>query len=360
VTRVRATAASTLRTQVGPFVMVPTWVLETCRDARAVQLYGVLAKFANREGRAWPSKASLMREMSVSARTLDRAVAALKRIRALDVELKHRGDGAVIGCDYILRQVPPQHHIATDGEKDTTPTRGARDPHVEDDHFATGGEKAALTHSATDGEKASVPFRQICQAISPPVATVYRGRTRSSELDPRTEESTPPAAAALPDQAIAEAFVGVWNTTIGAPLQPVTLLTAKRRARIRQRLQEQPLDAWRVIIARVAASEFCCGAKGWVASFDWLIRDADAGVKALEGNYDDHVTERELRAAAHWQMRTGHGAGCPHETPCADRDTCLRAIARLLRERGASRVFHAERETDGVTDKRKCAVGGAR
>jgi hypothetical protein len=117
------TPSTTLRAQIGTFAIVPVWVLEQCRDARAIHLYAVLAKHANRHSRrAWPKLPQLAQAMATSERSVERAIAVLRDSGALRTERRRRPDGAVIGLDYILVQVDPRaaQQPATGGGKSMT------------------------------------------------------------------------------------------------------------------------------------------------------------------------------------------------------------------------------------------------
>lgn len=162
-------------------------------------------------------------------------------------------------------------------------------------------------------------------------------------LEPSIEP--PPAAAAdgpvadlvsgtgvFDDEVDIAVLVELWNELTGDPIPAVLHVLPERRRLIRARLDEFPLETHRSAITRIAASAFCSGEnpRGFVASFDWYIRKPDALVKALEGNYDDHFSDSELRAAQQHQFRTG---GCPHSPRCADWRKCVRPLALKLRVR---------------------------
>jgi len=119
-------------------------------------------------------------------------------------------------------------------------------------------------------------------------------------------------------------------------MQPVTVLTPKRRQAALARLKERPLDEWSALIDRVQRSSFCRGINdhGWVASFWWLISTPDVAAKIEEGMYDDRAgrerafTEAELRDAR--RMREVNG-GCRHDPRCEDWNACIAAIIRQWR-----------------------------
>lgn len=159
----------------------------------------------------------------------------------------------------------------------------------------------------------------------------------SPSEDPSGDPSEEQSASAAPPPAAAdalEAFRTLWNETTTAPLKPCLFLTLKRRRHIRACLVERPLEAWREVFARVEQSSFCRGdnARGFVASFDWLISGPDPAVKVLEGQYDDHFSDAELRAAGHERFRATCGR-CIHTPPCAYTEDCVLKWAKALRAR---------------------------
>lgn len=315
-------ARPSLRAQIGPFIVIPFWLLERCRDARAVQLYAVLAKYANRERRAWPKRAELLTQLNASPRSLARAIAALKDLGALDVVIKHRqSDGAVIGADYVLIQEEPKPAAAT--SQSATDGIQASDTPIETD-----GNESGSDQNATGGteEKPLLPPAPILSATG----GIHRSK---EEPDPfnqiqEQEESTslPRVFGGVePDPTDpCDVFRCTWNATVTEPLKRVATLTPKRRRAIRAALAAYPLDRWREIFARVTASRFCRGEKGWLASFDWIIATPDAAVKVLEGQYDD-VTRAPARADV---GLVSHAFACPHDEPkCGNRWRCAQRTA---------------------------------
>lgn len=320
-------ARDALRSQV-TFAMVPTWVLQRC-SSNAVHIYGFLMTYTNgrdRERKAWPKLPVLAEEAGKSLRTVERAITELRRAGALQTRRRHARSGAVVGLEFVLIQVDPTGDLAL-----VEPDRpGAPLP-------ATRGGKAGSNHPATIGGMAPDHPANSGGTIPPPVAGLKREQD-PREQDPRAESPAPAALArgghpvvggiALDPAQPEEAFLLAWNAARQEPVKAVTVLTPRRRRLIRARLAERPLDAWRAVIDRIVGSSFCLGAKGWVASLDWLIATPDAGVKALEGLYDDHLGDAELEAARAHQARMG---GCPHEPRCADWRLCVRELALRLR-----------------------------
>jgi len=68
------------------FAVIPEWVLYADISAHAVRLYGVLRRYADREGKAHPSRATLAERIHVSVPTVKRAMAELVEIGAVEGE----------------------------------------------------------------------------------------------------------------------------------------------------------------------------------------------------------------------------------------------------------------------------------
>jgi hypothetical protein len=103
------------RSQLGPFAMVPVWVLRDAKDAQAVYLYAILSRYANRERRAWPKHDRLAAEMGVTDRSVRRALARLKAIHAVQTSPHRRADGTVDGTEYLLVAVPDDQRTQVSG-----------------------------------------------------------------------------------------------------------------------------------------------------------------------------------------------------------------------------------------------------
>lgn len=86
-----------------PFATVPEWLLDADLSDRAVRLYAVLVRHADRGGHAHPSRRGLANRLRCSESSLDRAVKELVGCGALTVTNRpsHHGDWDV--NDYELR-----------------------------------------------------------------------------------------------------------------------------------------------------------------------------------------------------------------------------------------------------------------
>lgn len=84
------------------FALIPEWVLHADISANAIRLYGVLNRFANSRGHAWPSRKTIAELMRVSVATVDRAKDELVALGALTVEPRTTPSGDPSSNLYIL------------------------------------------------------------------------------------------------------------------------------------------------------------------------------------------------------------------------------------------------------------------
>jgi hypothetical protein len=94
---------------VGPFSIVPAWLLDADVSDRAVRLYAVLGRYANSEGEgAFPSRRTLAKRLNVKARsTVDLALTELRKIGALEWTHRTRDDGGWSSNEYVLHHARP-------------------------------------------------------------------------------------------------------------------------------------------------------------------------------------------------------------------------------------------------------------
>lgn len=96
-----------VRSEMGPFVIVPRWVIESV-SATALQLYVVLGTYCDRDLVARPSVKTLARDMDCSVRTVQGARNELQRAGALMVQARVSEQGDPTANEYWLRQVKPE------------------------------------------------------------------------------------------------------------------------------------------------------------------------------------------------------------------------------------------------------------
>jgi hypothetical protein len=80
----------------------------------------------------------------------------------------------------------------------------------------------------------------------------------------------------------------IWNEHRGK-LPEAKTCTGARKKKADLRWREQPPDAWRETVKKLAESEFCNGKndRGWRADFDFLLKP-ETWAKANEGKYDNN------------------------------------------------------------------------
>ena len=102
---------SDLRTDIGPFSIVPEWVLDSEISHGAVRLYALLARYTNSDHAAWPSRATLATRLRTSKDSVDRWIKELGCVQALHVEHRREvtKEGNLINRSnlYTLAVVPP-------------------------------------------------------------------------------------------------------------------------------------------------------------------------------------------------------------------------------------------------------------
>lgn len=117
-----------LVTDVGPFAIVPMWLLTSGVSARAIQVFAWLAvRYANREHMAWPKRSELSADLNCSADTIDRALQELVDVRGLRVKRRQLDDGNYTSNLYQLcfaEPRKPEEEIAMGSRNDAA--RGGR------------------------------------------------------------------------------------------------------------------------------------------------------------------------------------------------------------------------------------------
>jgi hypothetical protein len=100
--------ASEVTTQVGPWAMVPAWVLGMGLTGAEWAVYVALRSFADRSGGARPKVRTIAERAAVSERTVERAIARFRTLGMLRSQRIYSRDGReIIGCHYMLRDTPP-------------------------------------------------------------------------------------------------------------------------------------------------------------------------------------------------------------------------------------------------------------
>lgn len=147
--------------QVGPWAMIPVWVLSLGLSGGELATYVALRSFADRGGQAHPKVKTISERAGVTERTVERALA---KFRALDIVASRQivgPDGSVIGNRYHVRDVPPLPVPVSpppDGDDATPPDGDVATPPT----GMSGQEEHTKEHTSTPPQTSSVdpPRRQ--------------------------------------------------------------------------------------------------------------------------------------------------------------------------------------------------------
>lgn len=120
-----------------PFAMIPEWLLDADVNPRAVVLYGLLRRYADKCGHCQPSRRTLARRLRCTDRTVDGLLDDLLRVGAVTVTPCFDEAGDRAPNDYICHDTacPPltlsasgggEADFATGGEADFAGTRAIK------------------------------------------------------------------------------------------------------------------------------------------------------------------------------------------------------------------------------------------
>jgi hypothetical protein len=139
-----------LVTQVGPWAMVPAWVLEAGLTPGEFVIYVALRTFADRGGKAYPRPEAVAERARCSARTVHNAYGRFRQLGLMTSSRTRRDDGTHGPVRVTLRDVRPtstaphsavESHRTVEGDSSTAPDSAV------DDHRTTQGDSTA-PHSA--------------------------------------------------------------------------------------------------------------------------------------------------------------------------------------------------------------------
>lgn len=155
-----------IRSDTGPFAIVPEWVIDSAISDRAVRLYAILSRYADSDGFCWPSRRTLADRLRCSVDTLDRTVRELVETSILEVSARYDDAGDRTSNGYLVRRLAPAP-------------------------MPVGGRTAAATGSRTDAETGGRTAAALTRAIEneshlneiAPARTGAAGRARDVVWD---------------------------------------------------------------------------------------------------------------------------------------------------------------------------------
>lgn len=134
--------------EVGPWAMVPVWVLSKGLTPAELAVYISLRSFADRQGKAHPKARTIAERALVAIGTARNAIQSLRDKKLLSTEEVRRADGSLAGLTYRLRDIDPTPGYAPEerkprgvrgkgsrskGDLEATPTPSGADPSTETD-----------------------------------------------------------------------------------------------------------------------------------------------------------------------------------------------------------------------------------
>lgn len=105
-------AETTVTTDVGPWAMVPIWVLDATDEhgkrlsGSEIRVYVAIRSFADQQGRAFPFVETIAERAKVDQRTAEKAITRLRSMGLVSTTRRYRDDGSIARCDYKLRDTP--------------------------------------------------------------------------------------------------------------------------------------------------------------------------------------------------------------------------------------------------------------
>lgn len=100
---------STIRSDLGPYTLVPEWLLDAEVSDRAKVLYALLGRYADDDGRAFPARRTLAKRLRCSVDSIDRATRELTDAGFLLVEPRYEATEEArrqTSNDYVLVRHP--------------------------------------------------------------------------------------------------------------------------------------------------------------------------------------------------------------------------------------------------------------
>jgi hypothetical protein len=131
-----------LSSEIGPFSIVPEWVLNRDLSPTALKMYIVLARFADwKTGRAFPARDTLAERMRCSEKTVDRAIAELVEAECIEKRSRGRYASAV----YSILQIDPRKtYLSTIGTDLSAEWTDLSEREDKNDHLTITNEREPL------------------------------------------------------------------------------------------------------------------------------------------------------------------------------------------------------------------------
>lgn len=128
------------------FTIIPEWILYSDVSPQAIRLYGVLRRYADRDGSCFPSRKRLASDLRVeSTKPVDKALKELQTIGAITIEHRYTDNGDLQSNLYTVLSVPQ-------GRDEKLPTSLPYGPHGGAHKVATVGMNSSHIRRANINE----------------------------------------------------------------------------------------------------------------------------------------------------------------------------------------------------------------
>ena len=183
-----------IHSEIGPWAMVPGWVLQVGLSGSELATYVAMRTFTDRHGEGWPTVRKIAERAGVNIKTAEKAISRMRELGLLTSQRKYRADGSIAGCDYLLTDVAPREgtrETAGGGTRETA--GGAPAPRPEQEHTtehtskntpeelarARSGELARSLRSVPDGAEEHDEARKRALARARQERSDEEGRQRA-------------------------------------------------------------------------------------------------------------------------------------------------------------------------------------
>lgn len=135
--------------QIGPWGMVPAWVLNYLKGTD-VAIYVSLRTFADQAGYGYPHTKTIAERAGVSVSATRKAIQKMRALGLVHTTERRRSDGSLAGLDYYLIDIDPQTPIHPGGVSQL----GYKSPPAQKPHIPSSEQ---VTHTGHGGRTPGIP-----------------------------------------------------------------------------------------------------------------------------------------------------------------------------------------------------------
>jgi hypothetical protein len=99
---------SRVTTDIGPYSIIPIWLLQYDLDGASLRVYIALRSFADSGGDCFPSREAVAERAGLSVSSYKRAMVKLEEINVVAKTARTRSDGGLAGWNFHISTLPPK------------------------------------------------------------------------------------------------------------------------------------------------------------------------------------------------------------------------------------------------------------